>query len=104
MSNIIIPNPPKIFLVRAQLAGVHCGELISLDAANRLVLLRNSHRIWRWRGANTLTELARGGADRSYTRISERAPGDQFIFEVFEALEVTDMAVADGLRSPRWPS
>lgn len=104
MSNIILPNPPKVVLVRAQLAGIHCGELAELDRGNRLVLLRNSHRIWRWRGANTLTELARGGGDKSYTRISQRTPGDQWIFEVFELLEVVDQGVADNLRTPRWPT
>lgn len=104
MSKIIHPNPPKIYLVRAQLAGIHCGELVEFDKPCRIVLLRNAHRIWRWRGANTLTELARGGGDKSWTRVSERTPGDQYIFEVFELLEVTDAAVADNLRSPRWPA
>lgn len=94
---------PKVHLLRSQLAGVHIVELIDYSPTTRHAVVRNGHRIWQWRGANTLTELAIHGADMaSYTRISERAPGEQIIADVFELLEVVDPAVIANLRTPRW--
>lgn len=106
-SKIILLKEPKIYLLRAQLAGVHCGELVEYDRATRHATLKNACRIWRWRGSETwtLTELAiRGASMKEYTRISMRAPGEQQIAEVFELLEVTDPAIAENLRTPRWLS
>ncbi len=59
----------KFCIFRCTDAGVHCGVLHSRDG--RQVLSKNSRRIWRWSGANTLSELSLTGADSSYTRISE---------------------------------
>ena len=104
-SKIILPNPPKIYLLRAQLAGVHIGELVEYNDVTRHATLAGGHRIWRWRGSNTLTELALNGASMTdYTRISARAPGRQLIAEVFELLEVVDQKVIDNLTEPRWLS
>lgn len=104
MSNIIPPNPPKFFLVRSQLAGVHIGELVKYDPATRHATLSGGHRIWRWSAADawTLTELAGVTKLGPDTRISARAPGQQIIADVFELLEVTDPAVIEVLRRPRW--
>lgn len=95
---------PKIYLIRSNLGGVVVGELVSLDHTARSAVLRNSHRIWRWRGANTAIELATRGADLAYTRVTEATPGEHVIFDVFEAIEVTSAEVAKNLRTPRWPS
>jgi hypothetical protein len=101
-NKIITLNPPKIVIVRCQLAGIHVGELVSSDA--KTVTLKDAHRIWRWRGANTVTELAiRGASMTDYTRISERTPGQQTLAEWFEIIECSADA-AENLRKPRWCS
>jgi hypothetical protein len=96
------PKTPKkkIVLVRTYSAGVHVGELVSRDGKE--VTLKDAHRIWRWRGANTLTELATTGAHMTeYTRISERSPGDVVLTEAIEVIDVAP-AAAENLRKPRW--
>jgi hypothetical protein len=46
-------------IIRTHVAGCHAGYLKSDD--NGTVELLNSRRLWRWRGANTLSELAMQG-------------------------------------------
>ena len=60
-------------LVRCRNAGVHVGTLDR--RSNGEVLLLNANRIWRWRGANTLSEVATNGVNRNeYTRIAVEVP------------------------------
>lgn len=90
----------KVVLVRTYSAGVHVGELVSRTGQE--VVLRNAHRIWRWRGANTLHELAlRGASTTEWTRISERAPGGVVLTGAIEVIETTPEA-GDNLRIARW--
>jgi hypothetical protein len=49
-------------IIRTDSAGVHLGEIKSMSADKRCVTLANAVRIWRWRGANTLHELALHGS------------------------------------------
>ena len=57
-------------IVRTRNAGVWVGTLGSRDAVDTVLL--NANRVWRWRGANTLSEMSRHGVNRTeYTRISE---------------------------------
>ena len=64
------PRPGVFVIVRATGAGVHCGYLVSQDGDQ--VQLLEARRIWRWRGANTLHEVAlRGASMTEFTRISE---------------------------------
>lgn len=37
----------KLFIVRANVAGVHCGRVESFDAATQTVTLSNAYRLWR---------------------------------------------------------
>lgn len=60
-------------LVRARNAGVHVGTKKYRDAD--VLVLTNANRIWRWRGAMTLSEVATKGVNRSeYTRIACEVP------------------------------
>ena len=60
-------------LVRARLAGVHIGTLVSRDSLT--LVLKNANRLHKWRGAMTLSEVAMKGVNRSeYTRISCMLP------------------------------
>jgi hypothetical protein len=87
-------------LVRTLSAGVHCGELVSLDG--KTATLKNARRVWRWQGANTLHELAKRGADKEWTRISE--PVDEIVLtEAIELIPCTPMAQKD-LGLSRWGS
>jgi len=60
-------------IVRCLNAGVHVGTLVKRDAVN--TVLKNANRLWRWRGANSLSEVAMSGVIRNeYTRISVEVP------------------------------
>lgn len=60
-------------LVRCRNAGVHVGTLKSRSSL--VLVLTDANRIWRWRGANTLSEVANNGVNRkSSTRIAEMVP------------------------------
>ena len=90
----------KIVIVRTYSAGVNVGELVSRSGTE--VTLVRSHKIWRWRGANTLHELAiRGASTTEYTRISEPSPGEVTLTGVIEVLECSP-AAAENLMRPRW--
>jgi hypothetical protein len=83
-------QPSNLSIVRTYSAGVHVGELVSLDG--KTCVLRNARRIWRWRGANTLNEIAIRGVNRTeYTRISDAV----HTITLTEAIEV--IPVADGV-------
>lgn len=95
-----VPTHRSVVLVRTRDAGVHVGEIVSKDEGQR-VTLKNAHRVWRWRGANTLSELSQDGADTGYTRISKAVP----FIELLDALEIIPCseAAAKNLRMARWP-
>lgn len=98
--------PPKkntaashpVVVVRTYSAGVHIGELVSRTGSE--VELANAHRLWRWRGANTLHEVALRGVAQDHTRISERVPK----IVLTGAIEIIECsaAAAENLRTPRW--
>lgn len=69
-------------IVRTYSAGVHTGTLVSQKG--KLVTLANSRRIWRWFGANTLSDIATNGLDTVRSRVS--APVARI--DLTEAIEV----------------
>ncbi len=92
----------NIYIIRTYSAGVHVGEVASYDVTSRSAVLNGGHRIWRWRGANTLTELSlRGASMDEYTRISERGPDGHILMDVIEVIPCTPEAAAN-LTTPRW--
>ena len=90
----------QVVMVRTRDAGVHVGTLVSYSG--REVRLRNAHRIWRWRGANTLSELSQKGASQEYTRIAEPVP-EITLLEGAEIIPCSQIA-AINLTTPRWGS
>lgn len=58
-------------LVRTFSAGVHMGILRECNGT--AVLLTDARRLWRWRGANTLSEVSQKGVGQG-SRISEPVP------------------------------
>ena len=88
----------QFVLVRTYSAGVHCGVLEAREGKE--VLLSDARRIWRWRGANTLNEIASKGVDEVWTRISEPV-GAVLLTEAIEVIGCTPVA-AENLRRSRW--
>ena len=58
----------KYVIVRTYSAGVHAGTLVQRDGKE--VVLENARRIWFWKGANTLHEIALHGVGDG-SKISE---------------------------------
>lgn len=85
-------------VVRTYSAGVHVGTLVSRKG--RDAVLSNARRLWRWRGANTLNEVALRGVAEEYTRLSEPVSS----ITLTEAVEVivTTKAAAANLSRSRW--
>lgn len=84
-------------LIRTYSAGVHYGVLESREGKE--VVLTDAKRVWHWKGANTLHELALRGPGKG-SRISEAVPR----IELIEAIEVIDCgpAAVDVFASARW--
>jgi len=55
------PAPGTYVIIRCRDAGVHAGEFVA-HPADRTVVLKNSRRLWYWKGAASLSELAVYGA------------------------------------------
>lgn len=85
-------------LVRTYSAGVHFGKLKKRDGQE--VTLEDSRRIWRWKGANTLSELSLRGADQDWTRISEPVPSI-LLLQSIEVIPVSPEAKKN-LSVSRW--
>ena len=88
----------KFVLVRTYSAGVHCGTLVSADG--KTVELKDARRVWRWRGANTLSELSQQGAEHDWTRISEVVP-EILLTEAIEVIPCSEVAELN-LKVSRW--
>lgn len=89
----------KHVIVRTRDAGVHIGDLVKHDGIT--VKLANARRLWRWRGANTLNEVATVGVSQDWTRISEPVKSI-VIVGVAEIIPTT--AQARETFASRWPS
>jgi len=91
-------------LIRTYSAGVHVGQVIARDG-REVTLAPGAVRIWRWRGARTLTELATEGchsAEKSgYTRVSAPSPGTITLTEAIEIIAVTSTA-SSSIRAAGW--
>lgn len=92
----------KSAIIRTQAAGVHVGEIVSRKG--RTIKLRNAVRVWRWRGANTLHEMALHGIDSAaksgYTRVSEAVP-EIVLLDALEVIYCTS-SVAEQIIAAGW--
>lgn len=87
-----------LVVVRTYGAGVHIGELVRREGQD--VTLRNARRLWRWRGANSLHEVATKGVSQDYTRLSEPVESIDLLTAI-EVLSVAPEAVSS-LTTSRW--
>ena len=85
-----VTKTSNLVLVRTYSAGVHFGEQVQRDGKE--IELRNAQRIWRWKGANTLNEIAEKGLPKNdYNRISE--PVSSIILtETIEIMPISEEA------------
>ncbi len=91
----------EFVLVRCRDAGVHCG-ILEEWGQGQVVVLIDARRLWRWRGANTLHEIATEGPSDEYTRISQPVPRIALI-DAIEVIPCGEKATKN-LRRSRWPS
>jgi hypothetical protein len=87
----------KYVIVRTYSAGVHFGRLVERNGKE--VQLAAARRIWSWRGANTLHEIALHGVGPE-SKISEAVAS----IVLTEAIEVIECASdgAKNLEAARW--
>ena len=71
----------KFVIVRTYSAGVHFGTLSAQNGKE--ITLADAGRIWSWKGANTLHEIANSGVGKG-SCVSELAP----VVSLTEAIEV----------------
>lgn len=83
-------KPSGRVLVRCRLAGVHVGAKKHRDSD--VLVLTDANRIWRWRGAKTLSEISQHGVDRTeWTRIATTVPEIELTAsDVCEVVPVAD--------------
>jgi hypothetical protein len=82
----------KKVVVRTYSAGVHVGTLSEREGKEALLV--DTRRIWRWRGANTINEIATRGIDAAtsgYTRVSESSH-QNLLTEAIEIVPMTPQA------------
>lgn len=84
-------------VVRTYSAGVHVGILVSRKGKE--VTLNQARRIWSWKGANTLHEIALHGV-KAGSRVSEMVNR----VDLTEAIEVLECSREgeDSLRDATW--
>ncbi len=85
-------------IVRTYSAGVHYGSLVSQKGKE--VVLADARRIWRWRGANTLHEVARTGIASDKSAVS--VPVAKIVLtEAIEILPCSE-AAAKTIEATKW--
>lgn len=75
-------------VVRTYSDGVHIGTVAAVDGME--VLLTNARRIWQWKGAFTLFEVAANGIEAS-SRLSTTVP-DVFLTQAISFTPTTEKA------------
>lgn len=80
----------KYVIVRSTNAGVFAGELKELEG--QCVRMSNVRRIWYWKGAASISQLAKDGTSQPDECQFPAAVKKQIIFEVIEIIPCTSKA------------
>lgn len=94
VATAVAASGPEV-IIRTDTAGVFVGVLEEeWKTAGQVVTLKNARRIWRWRGANTLSEISMSGVNRKeYTRISTSVPSQKLVpTEVIPVMAGVDLS------------
>lgn len=90
----------KYVIVRTYSAGVFAGELVSRKGQE--VILKNARRIWYWKGAASLSQLAVDGTSNpEECKFPCEVPLVELL-QAIEILEVTEKARNSILNVPIW--
>ena len=89
----------NIVLIRTYSAGVHFGELVS--RSGKEIVLKNARRLWCWKGACSLSQVAVDGVDLSGSNISVAVP-EITLTEVIEVIKVTEVAAKQLMGATAW--
>jgi hypothetical protein len=88
-------------IVRTYSAGVFFAVVKSRDGKEAVLV--NSRRLWRWRGAAELTQLAEEGVSMpSECKFSVVMAGERLVTEVIEILAMSDKAISSIEGVPEW--
>jgi len=108
MENIIEINGVKyqkieessdIVLVRTEIAGVHFGTLKARKG--REATLTNARRLWEWRGACSLSQVAADGVDLAGSKISVTVP-EILVLGVIEVIPMSKKAATQMMGAEPW--
>lgn len=90
-----------MYIIRTYSAGVFAGEIASRNGKEAEI--RNARRLWLWRGAASLSELAtRGSSTPAECKFPAPVPGLTLVTEVIEIIPMTDEAIAKLAETPAW--
>lgn len=76
----------KYVIVRTYSAGVFAGELVSRKGQE--VVMHNARRLWYWKGASSLSQLAMEGVK---CPLECKFPGPVDRVELLQAIEILDV-------------
>ena len=90
----------RYYIIRADRAGVFAGNIVSREGSE--VTLTNCRRLWKWVGANTLSDIAlKGVAKPGGCRFTQ--PVDEItVLGVIEIIPCTADAEASVKAVPEW--
>ena len=88
------------YIIRADRAGVFFGEIESRTGSE--VTMRNVRRLWRWEGANTLSQLAVDGTKVPDACKFSVVVESMTILGVIEIIPCTDKATKSISEVPEW--
>lgn len=94
------PEQEQKYIVRADRAGVFFGEIESRTGSE--VTMRNVRRIWRWEGANSLSQLAVDGTRAGNMCKFSVAVESMTILGVIEIIPCTAKATKSISEVPEW--
>lgn len=94
------PYIGKRCMIRTQSAGVHFGKVKFHD--NKEVILEDAHRVYHWKGACSLSQLAmEGSKDRSECKISVKV-NEIYLSEAIEIIPMTKESYKNLIEGELW--
>jgi len=92
-------NMTDVTLVRTYSAGVHFG--IVKKRKGKETTLVNARRLWSWKGACSLSQVAMDGVDYAQSKISVVVP-EITLTEVIELIPMSKKAAKDMMGAESW--
>lgn len=87
-------------MVRSKSAGVFAGTIVERDG--QTVVMENARRIWYWKGAATLSQLATDGTSNPKECKFPAPVKKLMLFEVIEIIPITAAAAKSIASVPEW--